>query len=78
MNTLIFAKLKVTIMKKDDTLWKSLLEDIFDDLLRYLYPDADEIFDMERGFDFLDKELADLFPELNEEHICFVDKLVKV
>jgi predicted transposase YdaD len=65
-------------MTKDDTLWKSLLEDIFDDLLRYLYPDANEIFDMERGFDFLDKELADLFPELNEQHIRFVDKLVKV
>ena len=65
-------------MTKDDSLWKSLLEDVFDDLLRYLYPDADEIFDMERGFDFLDKELEDLFPELNEQHIRFVDKLVKV
>ena len=65
-------------MTKDDSLWKSLLEDVFDDLLRYLYPDADEIFDIERGFDFLDKELEDLFPELNEQHIRFVDKLVKV
>jgi predicted transposase/invertase (TIGR01784 family) len=65
-------------MKRDDTLWKGILEDIFDDFLRFMYPNADEIFDMARGFDFLDKELEDLFPQTTEENIRYVDKLVKV
>ncbi|SDF75033.1 hypothetical protein SAMN04487996_11294 [Dyadobacter soli] len=28
-------------MKRDDTLWKSILEDIFEDFLLFFYPDAD-------------------------------------
>jgi predicted transposase YdaD len=65
-------------MKRDDTLWKAILEDVFDDFLRFFYSNADEIFDMERGFDFLDKELEDLFPQTDQENIRYVDKLVKV
>ena len=65
-------------MKRDDTLWKGILEDLFDDFLRFIYPNADDIFDMERGFDFLDKELEDLFPQTDEENIRYVDKLVRV
>jgi predicted transposase YdaD len=65
-------------MKRDDTLWKSILEDVFTDFLRFFYPNADEIFDFERGFEFLDKELEDISPRQNEEDIRYVDKLVKV
>ncbi len=65
-------------MKRDDTLWKGILEDLFDDFLRFVYPNADEIFDMARGFEFLDKELEDIFPQTDEENIRYVDKLVKV
>ena len=65
-------------MKRDDTLWKGILEDLFDDFLRFIYPDADNLFDMARGFDFLDKELEDLFPQTDEENIRYVDKLVRV
>ena len=65
-------------MKRDDTLWKGILEDLFDDFLRFIYPNADDIFDMARGFDFLDKELEDLFPQTDEENIRYVDKLVRV
>ena len=65
-------------MKRDDTLWKGILEDLFDDFLRFFYPNADEIFDMARGFDFLDKELEDIFPQTDEENIRYVDKLVRV
>lgn len=65
-------------MKRDDTLWKAILEDLFDDFLRFFYPNADEIFDMNRGFEFLDKELEELFPETETESIRYVDKLVKV
>jgi len=66
-------------MQRDDTLWKAILEDIFDDFLRYFIPDADTYFAMERGFEFLDKELEQLFPPENDEfQPRYVDKLVKV
>ena len=66
-------------MNRDDTLWKALLEDIFDDFLRFFFPDADEIFDMEKGFEYLDKELEQLFLPADDNFAPrFVDKLVKV
>jgi len=49
--------------RKNDQLWNSLLEDVFDDLLRFVFPEADKVFDMQRGFEFLDKELNELTPE---------------
>lgn len=56
-----------------------ILEEVFADLLRFIYPDADQVYDMERGFQFLDKELAELNPEPDEEiDSRFADKLVKV
>ncbi len=65
-------------MKRNDILWKGIIEDLFDDFLRFLYEDAEEIFDFDRGFEFLDKELEELFPEKDVENVRFVDKLVKV
>jgi len=43
--------------RKSDILWKVILEEMFSDLLRFIYPDADEVYDMERGFEFLDGDL---------------------
>ena len=66
-------------MKRDDTLWKSILEDIFEDFLLFFYPDAGSFFDFSKNFEYLDKELEQLFPP--EDHLYqlrFVDKLVKV
>lgn len=65
-------------MIKDDTLWKGILENVFDDFLRFTFDDADNLFDIEKGFQFLDKELEQLFPEEEGESPKFVDKLVKV
>ena len=66
-------------MKRDDTLWKGILENLFDDFLRFFFPDADNLFDMKKGFEFLDKELEQLFPAPeNMQDSKFVDKLVKV
>ncbi|PWJ53577.1 hypothetical protein CLV98_1223 [Dyadobacter jejuensis] len=62
----------------DDALWKGLLENTFDDFLRFFFEGADELFDFERGFTYLDKELADLFPQPKGKHPKHVDKLVKV
>jgi len=66
-------------MKRDDSLWKAVLEDVFDDFLRFFFADADQLFDFQRGFEFLDKELTQLFPpEKDEFQPRYVDKLVKV
>jgi hypothetical protein len=62
-----------------DILWKAVLEWVMDDLLRFLYPNADQVFDLEKSFVFLDKELAELEPEADKKaEVRFVDKLVKV
>lgn len=66
-------------MRRDDTLWKSILEDIFEDFLLFFYPDAGSFFDFSKDFEYLDKELEQLFPpEDNSYQTRFVDKLVKV
>jgi predicted transposase YdaD len=66
-------------MRKDDSLWKGVLEDIFDDFLRFMHPNADEIFDFGQPIEFLDKELEQLFPpEEDEFSTKVVDKLAKV
>jgi hypothetical protein len=61
-----------------DILWKGIIEDLFADFLRFFYANADEVFDMARGFDFLDKELGQLYPGEDVRYPKFVDKLVKV
>ena len=64
--------------RKSDILWKVIMEEVFADLLRFVYPDADDVYNMERGFEFLDKELAELNPQPDEEKDSrFADKLVK-
>jgi len=66
-------------MKRNDLLWKAALEDLFDDFLRFFYTNADELFDIERGFEYLDKELEQLFPPDADMYAPrYVDKLVKV
>jgi len=66
-------------MRRDDSLWKGLLEDVFDDFLTFFFKEKAKIFDFDRGFEFLNNELAQLFPiDENAEHPVFVDKLVKV
>src|SRR5882757_4865534 len=65
--------------RKNDILWKGMMEVIFDDLLRFIWPNADDIFDIQSGFEFLDKELEQMYPEPdNGTDTRFVDKLVKV
>jgi len=66
-------------MKRNDILWKSILEDTFDDFLRFFLPNADELFDFNLGFEYLDKELEQLFPPEKDRYAPkYVDKLVKV
>ncbi len=66
-------------MKRDDTLWKGILEAVFDDFLVFFFKEKAELFDFDKGFVFLDKELEQLFPTGGErDSPKFVDKLVKV
>jgi hypothetical protein len=66
-------------MHKNDYLWKGILEDIFEDFLRFVYPDADKFFDFTRNIEFLDKELEQLFPpEKDKSAVKIVDKLARV
>jgi hypothetical protein len=60
-----------------DILWKGIIEDLFEHFLTYFYPNAKEIFNFKKGFEFLDKELEQLFPPSESKH-RFADKLVKV
>lgn len=65
-------------MNTDDILWKGIIEDLFDDFLRFFYAGADHVFDMGRGFEFLDKELDEVIHQPKTAAPKFVDKLVKV
>lgn len=49
--------------RKNDILWKGVMEVIFDDLLRFIIPEVEKIVDMNHEFYFLDKELSEMYPE---------------
>jgi hypothetical protein len=66
-------------MKRDDALWKGILEDLCDDFLRFYFPESIDLIDFKKKFIFLDKELEQLFPNTQDEfNPKYVDKLVKV
>ena|SRR6185437_6113302 len=64
---------------KYDMLWKGMLEEVMEDFLRFVEPDIGEALDLGRGFEFLDKELAEMYPEPEKpSYSRVVDKLAKV
>ena len=65
--------------KNDDLLWKGVFEDLFEDFLRFFFPDDVKNFDFNKGILFLDKELGQLFPPDDDEYAPrHVDKLARV
>ncbi|MCU0445703.1 MAG: hypothetical protein MUE85_12390 [Microscillaceae bacterium] len=70
--------MKTSIHIKQDSLWKGIIEDLFADFLLYFYPEwASQAVDFTRRFEFLDKELDEIFPtEKGKKR--YADKLVKV
>ncbi|WP_316836076.1 hypothetical protein [Pedobacter nutrimenti] len=58
---------KKPIQKKNDIFFKSAFEDYFCDMLRFLYKDADQIFDLEKPISFMDKELLEISPDRNKK-----------
>ena len=65
-------------MKRDDTLWKGILEDLIIHFLHFFFEEAVQSFDLKKGVEFLDKEMEQIFPADEFESPKFVDKLVKV
>lgn len=66
-------------MNQRDLLWKAILEDLFEDFLLFFFPDAEQVLDFSRGFEYLDKELEQIFPPNTNHHKPrYADKLVKV
>lgn len=64
-------------MITNDSLWKGIIEDLLPDFLSFFYPN--QSFDLGKGYDFLDKEMEELFPLVDAEHKKRrVDKLIKI
>ena len=65
--------------KKSDELLKAIFEENFPDFLRFMYPEADDIFDLHRGMTFMDKELLEIIPDRERKKgKRIADLLVKV
>ncbi|GAB3357908.1 hypothetical protein GCM10027566_22130 [Arachidicoccus ginsenosidivorans] len=60
-----------------DAIWKGLIEDLFVEFMHFFFPNADDIFDL-TSYEFLDKELDEIYPEEPGENRRHVDKLVKL
>lgn len=60
-----------------DKLWKAILEDFFPEAMLFFFPKHYPDIDWSKGFEILDKEQKQIFPESEESHRR-VDMLVKV
>ncbi len=61
------------------TLPEGIIEGPFDDFLKFYFPETVNLFDFNRKFVFLDKELEQLFPQQQDDFSSkYVDNLVKV
>ncbi|MCY4781198.1 hypothetical protein ORI89_16165 [Sphingobacterium sp. UT-1RO-CII-1] len=65
--------------RKSDELLKAIFEENFPDFLRFMYPEADTMFDFEKGLTFMDKELLEIMPDRERKKgRRIADLLVKV
>jgi predicted transposase YdaD len=64
-------------MQTFDKLWKGIIEDLFEEFLYFFYSPWIDQIDLKKGFKFLDQELAQLFPEADQDNRV-MDKLVQV
>ena len=60
-----------------DALWKGFLEDCPEDFLALFFPEFLPLMDLEKGFVFLDKDLATIKPDSYSKNRQ-ADKLFKV
>lgn len=65
--------------KQKDILWKGALEQLFEDFLPFINPDLAQSVDLEKGFEFINKELNQEFPsDTGKFGQKIVDKLVRL
>lgn len=65
--------------KQNDQFLKGTLEENLPDFLRFVYPEADELFDFDQGIELLDKELLAIIPDRERKKgKRIADLLVKV
>jgi hypothetical protein len=64
-------------MQTNDILWKKAIEDFFEEFVGFFFFKDAHLIDFTKGYEFLDQELAQLFPE-SVDSKRYVDKLVKV
>ena len=65
--------------KRKDILWKSAVDEFVVDMLRFFYPNADQLFDFSQPIEFLDPELAQLFPDReNMKDSSILDRLIRI
>jgi hypothetical protein len=64
--------------RPDDLLWKAILNDHFNDILRFVFPQAEQIFDFTKKIASLDKDLQKMLPDpWRKPNIRVVDTLAK-
>ena len=68
-----------TKIRKEDNLWKVIMEELFSDFIRFLHPGIEQVLDLNRGYQFLDKELDQVLQSGEHPNAPkLVDKLVRV
>lgn len=65
------------IQTSRDALLKGAVEDFCEEFLYFFFPNHVHLFDLEKGFEFLDKELIEIRPK-SKGNQRYADKLVKV
>ncbi|GGH20676.1 hypothetical protein FAZ19_09630 [Sphingobacterium alkalisoli] len=65
--------------RRNDELLKGVFEENFPDFLQFMYPNSADLFDLSRGFTFMDKELLEVIPQREQKKgKRIADLLVKV
>lgn len=62
---------------EQDSPWKEVLEDLFEEFLEFFFPEVHRDLDFSKGYEFLEKELQQILVA-SETGARIVDKLVKV
>ena len=70
-------KKKPSLSLPRDLLWKGIIEELFEDVLHFFYPNFVDEIDFTQPYEFLDKELQKLTPEADSRNRR-ADMLVKV
>lgn len=65
-------------MRRYDILWKAIIQDMTEDFIRFYFVDADEKFDLSKGFHFMDKELDQLSPSDDMQASKYIDQLISI